>query len=187
MVKNLIYLLLVFVIGCTVPTETVLEKETIIKESGANVVTLNTVVFPEQAAAPAASPAMFAFISAQAEDDFNAGKMYVDNCFATDGEIHTLDLSSIVGTRQVFVALEFRLTGGDETEYANFKIRPYGWDVDYQTATAFFGTPKKSTLLYLVTDDQGRLEWYSEYGWPEVKAVNMEIVLRWYSVGITVQ
>lgn len=185
--KNLIYLLLVFVIGCTVPTETVLEKETIIKEAVNENNFGSVVVFPEKKGLNSASFISFSFISAKAETDFNNGKMYVDNCFDTDGMIHTLDLSPFIGASQQLIVLEFRLTGGDTTEYATFNVKPYGMDVEYQNAMAFFGTPKKSTLVYLITDDFGRVQWRSRYGWPEWKAVDMEIVLRYPGSDVVVQ
>jgi hypothetical protein len=117
-------------------------------------------------------------------DDFNNGIMYIDNAFQTDGIVHTLDVSHIVGSQQVLMVLKFSHISGCDNEYGMYYIKPYGMAVPYQMANPFLNG--NDVILYVLTDEQGRFQWYSNYPWPYEKCVEMEITALWYSVGFTV-
>jgi hypothetical protein len=119
------------------------------------------------------------------DTDFINGIMYIDNAYATDGLIHEIDLSGIIGkNKSALVALQFKVIEGCDNEYFMAKIRPKGIGVNYQNASAYYNNP--SDLIYIVTNDEGLLEWYSDYSWPFEKWVKVEVWAVWYSVGTIV-
>jgi hypothetical protein len=170
------FILLVFVlVSCTQVVERRIER--IVEEKIK--VSVNQKVFPQETISSSIITK-----SVQGDIDFQNGIMYVDNAFQTNGIIHTLDLSGIVGEKQVLVALHFRHVSMCDNEYGFYKIKPYNIPVEYQSASCFLN--ERESIVYVLTSDDGKLQWYSEYAWPYEKRVEMEIIALWYSDGVTI-
>ena len=89
-----------------------------------------------------------------------------------------LDLSAYTGNKLGKVYLHCEITGGDEaspSEYVNLKFRPKGETlIETQDTSCFYNT--KIGTVELWTDDDGIIQWYSDYGWPAAtKTVILQI------------
>jgi hypothetical protein len=150
-------MLLLIVVGCTeFVTEEVVKQ--IVKEEITNnqIQTDMVKIFPVET-------------RAQKDDDFKDGIMYVDNSYTSDSLDHTIDLSPLVSKKATLVALQIRVVpessgGNDSTETFVAKFKPNGMAVNYVTATCDYNNP--SDLIWVITDEDGVLQWYSDYNWP---------------------
>lgn len=88
-----------------------------------------------------------------------------------------LDLSSYTSNKLGKCLLYCEILSGDETvpsESVNLKFRPKGENVRPQTVVFRYGEEIGDVECW--TDDDGVLQWYSNYGWPSsIKTVTIQI------------
>ena len=88
-----------------------------------------------------------------------------------------LDLSAYTSNKLGKCLLYCEVLSGDEgspSEYIFLKFRPKGETlVDEEFTSCFYGT--KIGKVEVWTDDDGFVQWYSDYGWPENKTVVLQI------------
>lgn len=177
--KNIFLTLLVivfFILGCAEPGTIEKEREIIIREQYGLPNTAQVVqVWPQPETVGMRMKEvvdelldgrqLYAAWSTQTpEDDFNDGIMYINNSYTSNGIIHTLDLSTLVGGEpsQVYFIVEW--VSGCQDETFNVHFRPKGYNVDYVTGQARYNDT--SNLVSTITNADGEIEWYHSYGWP---------------------
>ena len=87
-----------------------------------------------------------------------------------------LDLSAYTSNKLGKVYLHCEVIGGDGdlSEGVNLQFRTKGETlVQPVYATCIYGT--RIAALEIWTDDDGFIQWYSDYGWPENKTVILQI------------
>lgn len=124
-------------------------------------------IFPVDEA-PSSVPSFIGPIKTPKDDDFEDGIMYIDNSYSTDGIVHNLDLSTLVGSKESLVGLQIRAVpesegGNDSTETYIAYFKPNGLTVNYIACTATYNN--WSDIIWVITDDTGNLQWYSDYNW----------------------
>lgn len=132
-----------------------------------------------------------------AQTDLANGIIYYDNSFAADGIYHELDLSYIVGDRPSQVYLLIRFVDGCEDEPATLYFRPsptnstvFGSNIN-MVGLSFTNTTTNVTLMPVLTNEHGVLQWYNGYAFPFInagvyKAKKYEIYAVYYSNGFVV-
>lgn len=90
-----------------------------------------------------------------------------------------LDLSGYTSNKVGKCLLYCEILSGDEpspSEYVNMKFKRKGDNVVPETVSFFYG--QELGVVEVYTDDDGVLQWYSDYGWPAAtKTVNIRVTL----------
>jgi hypothetical protein len=88
-----------------------------------------------------------------------------------------IDLSSYTSNKLGKVLLHCEILSGDEatpSEWVSLKFRSKGETLVETVGTmCFYGTRIGAVEVW--TDDDGVIQWYSDYGWPENKTVVLQI------------
>ena len=191
MKKILLLMIVIVVIGsCSTP-----ESKTIYQTDYFDSITqvVNKIVFPVPPNDLSFS-VMKSYSEYTPEQDFANGILYYENSFEADQSLHELDLGYLTNNSKALVYLEVNVI---DHGYDNIK-NEYTSDAGQIYFRSKDGTEKYSFCLpvfqqysdgvLILTDDEGKIEWYSDYKspfWADPGCVPGFEIYKWEKIQIT--
>lgn len=99
---------------------------------------------------------------------------------SNEGSWVRVDLGSYVSNKQSYVRISFEVTAydTDDTEFVTCRVREYLGNYKTERSVFIRYLDGLKGELDVWTDDNGEIEYKLEYGWAEIKRINVKIVLE---------